>query len=85
MFGLLNKNRLLNLEIENEKLHLENESLSKKIKDLEEAIQILATNQAYLASEIASLSTDKIQPDNDPMDEYLKKYDDDGSSGGYLN
>ena len=84
MFGLLNKNRLLNLEIENEKLRLENESLSKKIKDLEEAIQIIATNQAYLASEIASLTTDKSQPD-DPMDEYLKKYDDDDSSGGYLN
>ena len=85
MLSLFQNKRLLNAEIEIEKLRLENEVLLKKLKEAEEAIQILATNQAYLASEIASLTTDKSQSDNDPMDEYLKKYDDDDSSGGYLN
>ena len=86
MFGLLNKNRLLNAEIEIEKLRLDNELLRKKLSEAEDAIQIIATNQAYLANEVANLivpatnSTTK-----DPLDEYLKKFGDDDDSGGYLN
>lgn len=78
---------MLNVEIEIEKLRLENELLSKKLKEAEDAIQILAANQAYLAREITSLITPPSPPEpKDPLDEYLKKFrsnDDDG--GGYLN
>ncbi len=87
MFGLFNKNRLLSAEIEIERLRLENELLRKKISEAEAAIQIIATNQAYLASEVASLITpaSSVAP-KDPLDEYLKKFgDDDGGGGGYLN
>ena len=87
MFGFLNKSRLLNAEIEIEKLRLENESLRKKIREAEAAIQILATNQAYLASELASLVKPSASvTSKDPLDEYLKKFgDDDDNGGGYLN
>ena len=87
MFNFLTKNRLLNAEIEIEKLRLENELLVKKLKESEAAIQILAANQAYLAKEIADLRPPPPPPEpKDPLDEYLKKFrsnDDDG--GGYLN
>ena len=86
MFGLLNKNRLLNAEIEIEKLRLENELLRKKLKEAEAAIQIIATNQAYLASEVASLTAPAASVVSDPLDEYLKKFgDSDDDGGGYLN
>ena len=87
MFNFLTKNRLLNAEIEIEKLRLENEALTKKLKEAEAAIQIIAANQAYLAKEITDLMESASAPEpKDPLDEYLKKFradDDDG--GGYLN
>jgi len=87
LFGFLNKNRLLSAEIEIEKLRLENEVLRKKLREAEAAIQIIATNQAYLASEVANLVTPSTSSTpRDPLDEYLKKYgDDDDNGGGYLN
>lgn len=87
MFNFLNKNRLLNAEIEIEKLKLENEFLRKKLKEAEAAIQIIAANQAYLAKEITNLSNEAAVPKpKDPLDEYLKKFrSDDDDGGGYLN
>ena len=87
MFNFLTKNRLLNAEIEIEKLRLENELLHKKLKEAEAAIQIIAANQAYLAKEITDLSTAASTPKpKDPLDEYLKKFGlDDDDGGGYLN
>ena len=86
MFNFLSKSRLLNAEIEIEKLRLENELLRKKLKEAEAAIQIIAANQAYLAKEITNLSNTVSKPKpKDPLDEYLKKFTDDGDDGGYLN
>ena len=87
MFGFLTKNRILNNEIEIEKLRLENEVLHKKLKEAESAIQILAANQAYLAKEVTEMiSKSSSESVEDPMDKYLKGLvggDDEG--GGYLN
>ena len=87
MFGFLTKNRVLNNEIEIEKLRLENEVLHKKLKEAESAIQILAVNQAYLAKEISELTQAQAPAGpKDPLEEYLKKFrDDDDNGGGYLN
>tara|TARA_B110000467_G_C18039969_1_gene325338 strand:+ start:368 stop:631 length:264 start_codon:yes stop_codon:yes gene_type:complete len=87
LFNLLTKSRLLNLEIEIEKIKLENEALHKKLSECEDAIQLLASNQAYLAKEIVDLSTPEPPTSSkDPLDEYLKKFrSDDDDGGGYLN
>ncbi len=87
MFNFLTKSRLLNLEIEIEKLKLENEALLKKLSECEVAIQVLASNQAYLAKEIVDSSIPETSSNpKDPLDEYLKKFrSDDDDGGGYLN
>ena len=87
MLSLFQNKRLLNAEIEIEKLRLENEVLLKKLKEAEAAIQILAANQAYLAAEVTEMrSTSSRDAAEDPMEKYLKGLvggDDEG--GGYLN
>lgn len=87
MLSLFQNKRLLNAEIEIEKLRLENELLAKKLKEAEAAIQILAANQAYLAKEITEFVNEASrEATEDPMDKYLKGLvggDDEG--GGYLN
>ena len=87
MFNFLSKSRLLNAEIEIEQLRLQNELLQKKLKEAEEAIQIIAANQAYLAKEINELRSALESPKpKDPLDEYLRKFgSDDDNGGGYLN
>mgnify|MGYP005712689779 CR=1 FL=1 len=87
MLSLFQSKRLLNAEIEIEKLRLENETLLKKLKEAEEAIQILAANQAYLAKEVTEIRAETSRDSaEDPMDKYLRGLvggDDEG--GGYLN
>ncbi len=87
MLSLFQSKRLLNAEIEIEKLRLENEVLLQKLKEAEAAIQILAANQAYLAKEVTEMvSKSSSEAVEDPMDKYLKGLvggDDEG--GGYLN
>ena len=65
-FGNKEKERLLFLEIELEKLRLENEILRKKVKEAEAAIQIIAANQAYLATEVTNLVSAPSQEKKDP-------------------
>ena len=85
-FGNKDKERLLNLEIELEKLRLENETLRKKIKESEDAIQIIAANQAYLVNEITNLvSTSESQKQKDPIEDFLENWNKDDDGGGYIN
>jgi len=89
MFGFIDKNRLLNAEIEIEKLRLENESLQKKLDEAADALQIVAANQAYLAKEVVRLTEElaarQQNPQDDPIDEYIRNLNKKGSGGGYLN
>ena len=85
-FGNKEKERLLFLEIELEKLRLENETLRKKVKESEEAIQIIAANQAYLVNEITNLvSSPESQKQKDPIEEFLENWNKDDDGGGYIN
>ncbi len=84
-FGNKEKERLLFLEIELEKLRLENEMLLKKVKEAESAIQIIAANQAYLATEVTNLVSAPSQEKKDPVEEFFDNWNKDDDGGGYIN
>jgi len=84
-FGNKEKERLLVLEIELEQLRLENETLRKKIKEAEAAIQIIAANQAYLATEVTNLTSASVQEKKDPVEEFFDNWNKDDDGGGYIN
>ena len=84
-FGNKDKERLLFLEIELEKLRLENEMLRKKVKEAEAAIQIIAANQAYLATEVTNLVSEPSQEKKDPVEEFFDNWNKDDDGGGYRN
>lgn len=84
-FGNKEKERLLFLEIELEKLRLENEILRKKVKEAEAAIQIIAANQAYLATEVTNLVSAPSQEKKDPVEEFFDNWNNDDDGGGYIN
>lgn len=84
-FGNKDKERLLFLEIELEKLRLENEMLRKKVKEAEAAIQIIAANQAYLATEVTNLVSEPSQEKKDPVEEFFDNWNKDDDGGGYIN
>lgn len=84
-FGNKDKERLLFLEIELEKLRLENEMLRKKVKEAEAAIQTIAANQAYLATEVTNLVSEPSQEKKDPVEEFFDNWNKDDDGGGYIN
>ena len=84
-FGNKEKERLLFLEIELEKLRLENEILRKKVKEAEAAIQTIAANQAYLATEVTNLVSAPSQEKKDPVEEFFDNWNKDDDGGGYIN
>ena len=84
-FGNKDKERLLFLEIELEKLRLENEMVRKKVKEAEAAIQIIAANQAYLATEVTNLVSEPSQEKKDPVEEFFDNWNKDDDGGGYIN